>query len=154
MSSSENSPVGTIESTEPNLDEWVAEWYRALDRHDDIADVLPYLVDDGLMLRFPEGIYRGHAGFRQWYEAVTHRFFDEVHEVRRVTSQPWIGGRTSLQVVVNWQARIWDPPTPNSAWLGFDAYQTWEVVRGPDGRPQVLTYVVNNLQSMPGSAAL
>jgi hypothetical protein len=150
----EASPVGTIETVGSGLHEWVAEWYRALDRHDDISDVLPYLVDDGLVLRFPEGVYRGHDGFRQWYEAVTHRFFDEVHEVQRVVSEAWVGNRTSLQVVVNWQAKVWDPPQPNSVWLGFDAYQTWEVVRGSEGQPQVLTYVVTNLQAMPGSASL
>jgi len=154
VSHSEVSPVETIERADAGLDDWVAEWYRALDRHDEISDVLPYLVDDGLELHFPEGIYCGHDGFRKWYEAVTHRFFDEVHEVRRVVGQPWVNDRTSLQVVVNWQARVWDPPRPNSAWLGFDAYQTWDVVRGRDGRPRVLTYVVNNLQPMPGSTSL
>ena len=149
MDISEKAPVTTI-----SIEGWVADWYRALDRHDDITDVLPYLVDDGLMLRFPEGVFRGHEGFRQWYDAVTHRFFDEVHEVRKVTAAPWVNDRASVQVVVNWQARIWDPPAATSSWLGFDAYQTWEVVRGADGRPQLLTYVVNNLQAMPGSAAL
>ncbi len=104
MSHSEVSPVETIERADAGLDDWVAEWYRALDRHDEISDVLPYLVDDGLELHFPEGIYCGHDGFRKWYEAVTHRFFDEVHEVRRVVGQPWVNDRTSLQVVVNWSS--------------------------------------------------
>lgn len=137
-----------------DLGQWVAEWYRALDRHDDVESVLPYLVDDGLELRFPEGTFTGHAGFRAWYEAVTTRFFDEVHEVKKVEVQPWEADRTTAKVVVNWQATVWDPPAPRSGWLGFDAYQTWELVRDRTGRPRVRVYAVDSLEPMAGSASL
>jgi hypothetical protein len=40
--------------------------------------------------------------------------------------------RPSVEVVVNWQLRRWRPPAPRSEWLGFDAFQTWEVVRSPE----------------------
>ncbi|HEX6077557.1 MAG TPA: hypothetical protein VFZ32_20150, partial [Micromonosporaceae bacterium] len=62
--------------------------------------------------------------------------------------------RADVKVVVNWQARIWNPPAPKSEWLGFDAYQTWVVVAGPDGTPQIETYTVDALEPMPGSATL
>ena len=62
--------------TEEDIRAAVADWYRALDRHDDLPSVLPYLVDDGLEMRFPEVTSRGHAGFADWYKAVTNRFFD------------------------------------------------------------------------------
>ena len=140
--------------TQAELTEWVAEWYRALDRHEPVEEVLDYLVDEGLELRFPEGVFRGHAGFRQWYDAVLHRFFDETHEVRRATARSWRDGRATVDVVVNWQAHIWDPPAAHSAWLGFDAVQTWEVRLDPDGRLRVVTYSVEDLQPMPGSASL
>jgi hypothetical protein len=57
-------------------------------------------------------------------------------------------------VVVNWQFRIWNPPAAKSLWGGFDAYQTWDVVPGPDDLPQVKTYIVDALEPMPGSAPL
>lgn len=132
----------------------VVGWFCALDRHDDIDAVLPYLVDDGFELHVIEGTRRGHSGFREWYDAVTHRFFDETHTVVNVgidRTDPLV---TTLTVLVNWQARTWDPPAPYSHWLGFHACQTWHVVGGPGGRPQVRTYTVDRLEPMPGSSGL
>ena len=34
-----------------------------------------------------------------------------------------------VKVVVNWQASVWEPPSPKSKLLHMDAFQTWEVVR-------------------------
>jgi ketosteroid isomerase-like protein len=140
--------------TEADIRATAVDWYRALDRHDDLPAVLPYLVDDGLEMRFPEATARGHAGFADWYKAVTNRFFDEVHTVSTVDISELSPDHAWVKVVVNWQARIWNPPAAKSLWLGFDAYQTWEMVPGPDGRPQVKTYIVDALEPMPGSAPL
>ena len=95
----------------------------ALDRHVDLDVALRYLVDDGPGDAFPRGHGpRGHAGFADWYKAVTNRFFDEVHTVTSVdvTSTRRRHG-ANVKVVVNWQAKIWNPPAPKSEWLGFDA---------------------------------
>ena len=47
------------------------------------------------------------------------------------------------------------PPEPKSKWLGFDAYQTWEVVRSPEtGKAVIKRYVVDDLKPMPGSDGL
>lgn len=140
--------------TEDAITSMVSRWYQALDRHDDLQEVLPFLVDDGLEMRFPETTARGHEGFRAWYEAVTHRFFDEVHSLTRVSVDQITPDGADVEVVVNWQARIWDAPAPKSAWLGFDAYQTWRVVPGADGTPLIRTYTVDRLDPMPGSASL
>ncbi len=60
-----------------------------------------------------------------------------------------------VDVVVNWQARRWRPPAPRSEWLGFDAYQQWDMIRSPaSGKPVILRYVVNELRPMPGSKPL
>jgi hypothetical protein len=65
------------------------------------------------------------------------------------------GDRADVKLVVNWQAKIWDPPEARSKWLGFDAYQTWVVTRSPrTGKPVVSTYIVDKLDPMPGSASL
>lgn len=130
-----------------------ADWYAALDRHVPLEETLPYLVDDGLEMRFPETTAYGHGGFASWYDAVTHRFFDEEHTVTKVDSAI-SGDEATVTVLVNWQARIWDAPAAKSQWLGFDADQTWVVTAGPDGRPLIKTYIVNALNPMPGSAPL
>ena len=151
-------PPPTLPAQGPLLQEamqaFAARWYQALDRHDDVELVLPYLIDEGLEMRFPETTARGHSGFRDWYQAVTHRFFDEVHTVREVTVTGGTPNAALVEVVVNWQAKIWNAPDAKSQWLGFDAYQTWTVVPGPDGAPQIAVYVVDDLKPMPGSAEL
>ncbi|MGF1661906.1 MAG: nuclear transport factor 2 family protein [Kineosporiaceae bacterium] len=135
----------------------VDRWYQALDEHIPVADVLPFLVDAGLEFHLPEGVKHGHAGFSEWYEAVTHRFFDEVHAVSSVRLRPDPGSPgATVDVVVNWQARIWDPPAAHSTWLGFDAFQTWRVIPsagGPEG-VRITRYVVDELRPMPGSPSL
>lgn len=138
--------------TESSIRGFAEEWYRALDRHDALEDVLPYLVDDGLEMVFPEGTSYGHEGFTAWYKAVSHRFFDEEHTVTAVIPQI-VDGAAEVQVNVNWQARIWNPPAATSTWLGFDADQTWVVVATENG-PKIKMYVVNDLAPMPGSASL
>lgn len=129
-------------------------WYRLLDVHAPEDEVLP-LVHPQARMVFPEATLEGIEAFRGWYETVTHRFFDEVHVVKDVETGPAVDGRASVRVVVNWQARIWDPPAARSAWLGFDAYQTWQVAAtGPAGSLQITEYVVDRLEPMPGSASL
>jgi hypothetical protein len=143
----------TSEFTEASIGEMTRAWYAALDRHDDLESVLGFLVDDGLEMRFPEGTSRGHAGFTEWYDAVTARFFDEVHTVREVSVVSMSPTAAQIKVVVNWQAKIHDGHEAKSAWLGFDAYQTWTVVPGTAG-PQIEIYTVDKLDPMQGSAAL
>lgn len=147
--------VETGDRTEESaIRQMVVDWYRALDRHDPLDKVLPFLLDDGLEMRFPEETSRGHAGFQNWYERVTRIFFDEEHTVTDLHFAGTEGDGTVLEVVVNWQAHIWNAPAPKSEWIGFDAYQTWVVVTGPDGAPRVRTYVVDSLDPMPGSPSL
>lgn len=140
--------------TELAVRELVLNWYRLLDRHAPVEELLGHLAGDELVMRFPEAEVRGQDGFTGWYEGVIRRFFDEVHDV--TTLKVDLGDRTraTLTIVVNWQARIWDPPAARSAFLGFDAFQTWVVEQGPTGRPVVTSYTVDELRPMEGSASL
>lgn len=136
------------------IETFVAAWYRKLDIHAPADELLALVAEQGLEMQFPEGSIRGVDGFRRWYEGVIGIFFDEVHTVIRVKTS-WQEGRALVEVVVNWQARRWRPPAPRSEWLGFDAYQQWELIRSPSsGRPVILRYVVNELRPMPGSKPL
>lgn len=140
--------------TEQEARELAEVWYKKLDVHAPLVELLPLLADDGLEMRFPEGVSRGHVGFEQWYERVIRLFFDEVHTVKEV-ALAGSGPRPTVKVVVNWQAKVWNPPEPSSKWLGFDAYQTWEIERSPTtGTPRIVIYVVDELRAMPGSATL
>jgi len=139
---------------EAEVKEMVDAWYLKLDVHAPVDEVLPLLLDDGLEMRFPEATVKGYEGFKGWYTAVTNRFFDEVHDMKSLEIKP-MGDTADVKLVVNWQAKIWDPPAAKSVWLGFDAYQTWIIVRSPEsGKPVIKTYIVDNLDPMPGSANL
>jgi SnoaL-like protein len=144
----------TEKLTKKSIDQFVEEWYRALDRHERLDSVKDMLVDEGLEMKFPEATVQGHDGFAEWYRRVLHRFFDEEHKVTKVEAAiESAGSRATVQVLVNWQAKIWDPPAATSQWLGFDANQTW-VVAATNSGPRIATYVVNELAPMPGSARL
>jgi len=140
--------------TEAAVRQMVLDWYRLLDRHAPLAELLALLADGDLVMRFPEGEVRGHAGFTEWYERVTRVFFDEVHTVTRAAVDLRDPARADVDVVVSWQARTWDPPAAQSVYLGFDAYQSWVVENGPAGTPVITTYVVDELRPLPGSATL
>ena len=140
--------------SEQELHDFAVEWYRALDVHKPADEVLKMVAEDA-EFQFPEITTRGQREFvDKWYEVVIRRFFDEVNTVKEVVSSG-TGDLLSVKVVVNWQAKVWDPPEPNSKWLGMDAYQTWQVRRSPTtGRPVIVKYVVDDLVLMEGSATL
>ncbi len=140
--------------TDAELWDFATDWFRKLDVHAPVGDILPRLADAELEMRFPDVTERGHAGFIEWYERVIRVFFDEQHTLKEahITTD---GSQSSAKVVVNWQAKIWNPPDATSKWLGFDAYQTWVVRRAPvDGHLQVVTYIIDELRAMPGSVTL
>jgi len=139
--------------SEQAIKEFAVAWYKGLDEHIPLESALTMLVDDGLEMRFPEVTAYGHEGFADWYKAVTTRFFDEEHSVRSVDVVSIVDGSAEVKVVVNWQCRGHDDQDARSKWFGFDAYQTWTVVGGPDG-PQIKVYGVDRLDAMPGSAEL
>jgi hypothetical protein len=140
--------------SEAEITEFAKDWYAKLDVHMPMVELLPLLADADLEMHFPEGISRGHAGFEAWYQRVIRIFFDEIHTVKEVKATP-SSGDAQVKVVVNWQAKVWSPPEPKSKWLGFDAYQTWTVRRSPTTqKPIIVTYIVDDLKPMEGSASL
>jgi len=140
--------------SQAEIEAFVAAWYRKLDIHASWEELRPLVAEQDLEMQFPEGLISGVEAFRNWYEGVIRIFFDEVHTVTRV-STTWEKDRALVDVVVNWQARRWRPPAPRSEWIGFDAYQQWEMIRSPaSGRPVIRHYVVNELRPMPGSKPL
>jgi hypothetical protein len=130
------------------------EWYRKLDVHAPMVEILPLLADRGLKMKFPEATLSGHSGFEGWYQGVVRIFFDEVHKVKSV--RPVIRGkRATVKIVVRWEASRWRPPAARSDRIVCDAYQTWEVrLSRATGQPEVVTYVVDKLRFAKGSAKL
>jgi hypothetical protein len=140
--------------TEVEVKQFVIDWYRKLDVHAPVDELLPRLAAEGLEVRLPETTLYSHADFINWYEGVTRKFFNEVHTMKEL-HVTIASGQADVQLVVNWQAFIWNAPAPKSQWLGFDAAQSWVVKPSEeDGRLLVVTYIVDALTPMPGSPDL
>ena len=141
---------------------FATDWYRKLDLHVQASELAPLVLDQGLQFVIPEATLKSRAEFGAWYAGgdghpgVINLFFDEVHTLRSVEAAGGDGdGRAQVKVVVNWQARRWRAPAPRSQWIGFDAFQTWEMVQSTEtGRPVIARYVVDELRPMPGSPPL
>ena len=140
--------------TNLEVNELVFSWYRKLDVHAKVEELLPMLISEGLEMRFPEATLKSMDEFKNWYKTVTHRFFDEVHTLCLVNADI-AGELATVKIVVNWQAKIWDAPDAKSKWLGFDAYQTWIVKKDEEtGKAVIQVYMVDRLDPMEGSASL
>ena len=105
--------------TEAEVKTLVDAWYHALDVHVPVEEIVPMVTAD-VECQWPEGPTYGVDEFKGWYHKVTHLFFDEVHTMKSLDIKPR-GSEADVKLVVNWQAKVWNPPEPNSKWLGMDA---------------------------------
>lgn len=140
--------------TEAEVKEMAAEWYRKLDVHAPMVEILPMLAEEGVEMKFPEATLYSLAEFESWYQGVIRIFFDEVHEVTKCDVRV-SGDKADVDIIVKWEASVWKPPARNSERIMLDAYQTWVVKRSPKtGKPVVVTYSVDELKYHEGSAKL
>lgn len=144
----------TAPLTKDEIQEMAVAWYRKLDVHAPMVEILPMLADDGLEMVFPESTVYGWVGFEGWYQRVIRIFFDEVHTVKK--AEPVINGdEADVNVVVQWEASVWNPPAAYSARIKCDAYQRWKVRRSPvTGKAVVTQYIVDSIEYHEGSARL
>jgi len=138
--------------TPDSINAIAAHWYRLLDVHAPMVDVLPLLSEKPEMV-FPEVTLSGLAGFEGWYQRVVRIFFDEVHNVKKV-SAVIDGDEARVKVIVEWSASTWTPPEAASKRIHLDADQDWVVRRNPAGSLVIEKYIVNGLTYHPGSAKL
>lgn len=135
------------------ITELVADWYKKLDVHAPMVELLPMLADDELEMIFPEITVYGYAGFEGWFQRVIRLFFDEVHTLKNVEVDVQ-GDSATVSVVVQWEASVWNAPEASSKRIVADAYQTWTVKAGPTGAPIITRYVVDDFRYHEGSATL
>ncbi len=137
-----------------DVNELVYTWYKKLDVHAPVEEVVPLLVSKDLKMVFPESTLTTMDEFKDWYKTVTNLFFDEIHNMKMLNIDI-DGDNCTVKLVVNWQAKIWNKPDAKSKWLGFDAIQTWIVVKDEkSGKAVIKEYIVDKLDPMEGSAEL
>ena len=142
--------------TEAEVRKLADDWYRGLDEHVPMVDLLPMLVSEGLTQKWPEVTVTNLAGFEEWYQRVIRIFFDEVHTLKQFnTTISSDGSKADIKLIVYWEASTWNPGDRRSRRLMMDAYQTWEVVRSPQtGKAAIKTILVDKIEEKPGSASL
>ena len=114
--------------TEDQIKRFAAAWYQLLDFHLPIEQAYTFLTDSGLNIQFPDGDIRDFPSFKKWYDRVTNLFFDENHYVQTVDAK--ISGEEAVaDIVVGWQASMWNPPEAKSRRVSMDATQRWTVRR-------------------------
>jgi hypothetical protein len=113
---------------EQNIRKFVAAWYHALDVHAPVAECWRFLADRDLVMEFPDGKIRDFDSFNNWYDRVTHLFFDENHTVQSVAVD-LRGDEGVLDIVVGWQASWFEPPAAKSKRTSMNATQRWTVRR-------------------------
>ncbi|HVO72170.1 MAG TPA: hypothetical protein VMT24_19100 [Aggregatilineaceae bacterium] len=138
------------------VEQLVVNWYRDLDVHRPLGDVLQYISEAELEMVLPETTVRDLGEAEQLLQNWYHSFFDEVHTLLSLDTTISPGGqRADVRLVVRWEASRWKAPAAKSERLIMDAYQTWIVTRSAaSGKPVITGYVVNELKLMPGSASL
>lgn len=145
--------------TLPEIKNFVAAWYLALDQHAPIEACNSMLADadKGLRVIFPDGDITDLASFKKWYDRVTNIFFDENHNVASVEAQI-NGDEATLDVVVAWQASWWEPPSAKSKRTSMDATQRWTVRKSSKNAYglEIVTYnaTVEPFKYAPGFARL
>jgi hypothetical protein len=140
---------GTGALTEWEVQELVYTWFRKLTIKVPVDELLALLSPQGLEMAFPESTLRNHADFRVWYEAVTHTFFDQVHDVKMLAVE-LENDQATVNLIVNWQASTWEPPAGYSKREGFYVHQNWTVVRDDaTGKPVIARYRVGAFDPMP-----
>jgi len=130
------------------VQELVYTWFRKLTYKAPADELAALLSTDGLEMEFPDDTMRNHAEFKEWLKKVTHLFFDQVHEIKFLAID-LDGDRAAVKLIVNWQARTWDPPAAFSEWTGAYVHQTWSVKRDEQsGRAVIVTYKVGQFDEM------
>jgi hypothetical protein len=143
-----------ISLTNLEIHELIFQWYKKLDIHAPVEDLLPLVHSSDLEMKFPEITVKSVEDFKKWYASVTNKFFDEVHELKMLNIENK-GDLSEVKLVVNWQAKIWDPPAAKSDWIGMDAYQSLIIKKDlKTGRAAIAVYIVDKMEALTGSAAL
>lgn len=143
--------------TEQKIKAFVAAWYHALDVHAPVRECWKFLADRDLSMEFPDGKIRDFDSFNNWYDRVTHLFFDESHSVQSVACDIR-GDEAVLDIVVGWQASWFEPPAPKSKRTSMNATQRWTVRRSDKNAYglEIVTYnaTVKPFEYAPGFATL
>jgi len=134
--------------TEWDVKELVFSWFRKITSKVPVEELLSMLNSEELEMKFPEETLQSYDDFKKWYETVTNKFFNQVHEVKMLDVEV-SGDKAAVKLIVNWQAETWEPPSPFSQRDGSYVHQSWIVKKdAKTGKPVITTYHVGEFDPM------
>jgi len=122
----DNRPVSKSE-----VEQFIGDWFRKLDIHPPIADLLRFLADEKLVMNMSERQFHHHEGFAEWYRGVA-RFRNQSHRVKAL-EMDLEHDRATVKMIVRWERtdELGEDPALRQA---FYAAQTWLLERSPQTR--------------------
>jgi hypothetical protein len=133
------------EQDESELQTFAQNWFDALSYRAPVDRLLEFVVDEGLVMVFPERTLRSHADVKDWYAAVGELFDDQSHTIEGIDATPTEQG-TDLAVTVVWTAR----QLTDGERIAVRVNQAWKLT-APDaaGRTRIVDYRVGELTPIP-----
>lgn len=125
---------------------FVLEWFNLINNHEPIEKLIDKLDANGFELKFPEKTITNIDEFQNWYNTVTNKYFDQVHNVKNIDIEI-SEEKTDIILTLNWEARSWEPQSPYSNYLNCDVVQSWVLVKDyKKNKPAIKKYIVNYLK--------
>ncbi|MEJ6479809.1 nuclear transport factor 2 family protein [Nostoc punctiforme UO1] len=128
------------------------DWYSKLSDHAPLEEYITLLAENDLQMQFPETTIYGFKSFKDWYQGVVNKYFNQIHTLKELKVIPE-DDHAKVQIIVHWQASFWEPPAAQSKRVELDAYQRWVVKRSPTShKPLIVNYIVDRFEYAEGSA--
>lgn len=117
-----------------NIEKWevndlIYTWFKFTTDHAPVENLLTMLDLQNLEMKYPEANIKNETDFRNWYKDVTHKYFNEVHDLIIFDIELQDKETAIVKLVVNWQASQWNPPEASSKRINKNVHQKWEVVK-------------------------
>lgn len=131
--------------------EFILEWFSLINNHEPVRKLTDKLNADDFELKFPEKTITNTEEFCDWYNTVTNKYFDQVHNVKNIDIEI-SEEKADIILMLNWEARSWEPTNPYSCYTNCEIIQSWILVKDPSkNKPAIKKYIVNYLKEQKGA---
>jgi hypothetical protein len=123
---------------EQEIGGFIQSWFELLNKHAPVAEVLPFVIDEGLEMVFPERTLRSHDDFTRWYAQVGVDYADQDHVVEALSSTA-SGDFVDVDITVVWRAK----KTADGSQVAVRVHQSWQLTApSPTAGPMIAKYRV------------
>lgn len=108
----------------------VYQWFSLFDRNASSDQFLPFILNDGLEMKFPERTLRSHADFNDWYSGIQKTIKSAGHKLSNVEFKQvdLVESEISLNVV-------WSAETFKGEKIVLKVHQIWRIIEATKDKP-------------------